>query len=155
MPRLYKIDLSMEGLEEFLAKLEKEGLSLLILKEGKTLFKRRHGGIAPLLEAIEELGLGLLSGSTVVDKVVGRAAALLIAYFRAGGVFARVMSKDGARILERKGIRFAAKEFVENIKNKDGTGICPFERLVSGMEDPQEAYQILRCKGGGGVKTYP
>ncbi|MBS7609195.1 DUF1893 domain-containing protein [Candidatus Bathyarchaeota archaeon] len=143
----------MESLEDFLAKLEKEELSLMILKDGKIVYKSRDGGIAPLIEAIEGVGLESLSGSIVVDKVVGKAAALLIAYFQAKEVFAKIMSWKGAGILEREGIRFVAKELVENIKNRDGTGLCPFEMLVSEVEDSQEAYRLLRFKGSGWINS--
>ncbi|MEM2926462.1 MAG: DUF1893 domain-containing protein [Candidatus Bathyarchaeia archaeon] len=142
----------MRSLEYLLARLEEEGLSLLILKNGKIVYKSRDGGIAPLLEAIDVVGLGSLSGSIVVDKVVGKAAALLIAYFQAKEVFAKIMSWMGAGILKREGIKFVAKEFVENIRNRDGTGLCPFEALVSEVEDSQEAYRLLRFKRSGGDK---
>lgn len=131
-------------MRNLLSRLEDERLSLLILKDGAVIYSSRKGGIAPLLDAIEQLGLGRLSKSMVVDKIVGKAAALLIGYFKAEEVFAKLMSTEGARILSKEGIRFFSEETVQNIKNRDGTGICPFETLVLEVEDPQEAYRLLR-----------
>ena len=54
----------------------------------------KEGGAAPLLQAIEEIGRDDLAGSIVADKVVGKAAALLMAYFAAGEVYAGILSGE-------------------------------------------------------------
>jgi len=127
------------GLKEWLALLEREGLSLLILKGGKTVFQSSEHGIRPLLEAVAHLAPALtLEGSTVIDKVVGKAGALLICYFRGKQVYAKTMSRSAAELLKRNGVDFEAEEVVEAIG-----GGCPFERAVSEIDDPEEAFVRL------------
>ncbi|MEM2904713.1 MAG: DUF1893 domain-containing protein [Candidatus Bathyarchaeia archaeon] len=127
-----------------LERLDDEEVSLLILKDGASIYSSRKGGIAPLLDAIAQLGRDRLSNSTVVDKVVGKAAALLIAYFKAERVYSKLMSRAAAEILDRHGVGFFSSKTVDVIRNRAGTDICPFEQLVLRVEEPAEAYTLLK-----------
>lgn len=91
-----------------------------------------------------------------MDRIVGKAAALIIAYFRAVRVYAKVLSKRGASVLDRCGIGCIAEEVVREIMNRDGTGICPFERMVLNIDDPAEGYEVVReaVRKGGSVRSY-
>ena len=130
--------------ETLLGRLDKEGLSLLILKKGVALYSAKKGGMAPLVEAIDRLGKRRLSNSTIVDKIVGRAAALLISYFGASEVYSKVMSGQAEEILDRHGIKHFSQRIVEVIKNRDDVDICPFERMLLKIEDPREGYERIR-----------
>jgi len=130
--------------ETLLERLDKEGLSLLILKKGVALYSAKKGGMTPLVEAIDRLGPRRLSNSTIVDKIVGRAAALLISYFGASEVYSKVMSGHAEEILDRHRIKHFSQRIVEVIKNRDNVDICPFERMVLKIEDPQEGYKRIR-----------
>jgi len=127
-----------------LEQLDASGLDLMILKNGATIFSSAGRGIAPLLEAIEALGLGQLAGSVVVDRVVGKAAALVMGYFKAACVYTKVLSRRGASYLDACGISCCVEEIVEEIVNKDGTDMCPFEKTVLSIENPAEGYRILK-----------
>jgi len=100
-------------------------------------------GLAPLLDAIERLGSPALAGSTVVDKIVGKAVALLACYFRAFDVYAEVMSRRAVEVLTRHGVKHSSEEVVEEIRDREGKGVCPFERLVLDVDDPRQAYERL------------
>ena len=128
---------------DILERLDASELNLMILKDGVTIFSSAEKGINPLLEAVETFGLGQLTGSVVVDRVVGKAAGLIIGYFKAACVYAKVLSRRGASILDACGIGCCAEEIVEEIMNKDGTDMCPFEKAVLNVEDPVEGYKIL------------
>ena len=126
-------------LREHMGRLDQEGLTLLIAtRDGEVLFRSAGRGIAPLLEALERVSPTRLAGSLVVDRVVGKAGALLICYFKASEVYAGVMSRPAAEVLDRAGISFVAGELTEAIRG------CPFERAVAGLTDPEEAYRRLR-----------
>jgi len=139
-----------------LERLDALGLNLMILKDGATLFSSAMEGIAPLVEAVEELGVGRLEGSTVVDRIVGKAAALIIAYFKAARVYAKVLSRRSAPVLDRCGIVCVAEEVVEEILNREGTDMCPFERMVLSIDDPAEGYEVVRraVRKGGPAKPH-
>ena len=129
---------------ETLKRLDAEGFNLLILKDGKFLYSSKKDGMAPLLEAIDRLGLRRLKKSVVADKIVGKAAALLISYFKASEVYTRLLSRSAIKVLEKHGIKYASERAVDNIRNKEDTGICPFEKFVLEIEDPQEGYKKLK-----------
>ena len=133
-----------KNLESLVGILDQQGLSLLILKGGETIYSSREGGMLPLLEAIDQLGLRALADSTVVDRLVGRASALLISYFNAKEVYTRLLSRRAIEILEKHGIAYAAERVVNIIRNKDDTDICPFEKMVLTIDDPKEGYEKIR-----------
>jgi len=73
-------------------RLRREGFNLIILKNDKTLFTSCEDGMRPLFEAINSLGSSTLEDSVVVDKIVGKAAALLLSYFKVKEVHCIVLS---------------------------------------------------------------
>ena len=64
-----------------LAKLNliEKDLSLVIVKKGKVIFETKKPGISGFLQAIEKLDKSLVA-SSVADKIVGVAAAMLCVY---------------------------------------------------------------------------
>ncbi len=129
---------------EALKRLDAEGLNLMIIKGGKTLYSSKKDGMTPLLEAIDLLGLRNLKNSVVADKIVGKASALLISYFKASEVYTQLLSRNAIKVLKKNGIKYAYERTVDNIRNKENTDICPFEKIVLEIEDPQEGYKKLK-----------
>jgi hypothetical protein len=117
--------------------------SVVVVKKGEILTKKRGGGLTPMLEVIDELG-PRIGGSTVGDRILGKASALLCAYSHVGGVYAHQATKTAIAILIRAGIMGQTDEMIPFVKNKKRTGMCPFEELLVGVESPEEAYEILK-----------
>jgi hypothetical protein len=134
-----------QKLKDMVNKLDKEELNLLIFKKGEIIYSSKKGGMAPLLEAIDQLGLEKLVNSTVVDKIVGKAAALLIAYFKAEEVYTKLLSRGAVKVLEAGGISYAAERVIDYIRDKEDKDICPFERMVLEIEDPHEGYKKIKA----------
>ncbi len=105
-------------------------------------FKSRSKGVRPHLEAIDALG-ERLKGTTMVDKIVGRAAALLILYSGVAEVHAGIISKGGRELLEKGGVRLFYGDETTHIKTVDGRIYCPFEAMVQGINDPTHAYHAI------------
>ncbi|MBS7624135.1 DUF1893 domain-containing protein [Candidatus Bathyarchaeota archaeon] len=114
-------------------------LSLIIVKGRKVIFKSSLQGLAGLIEAIEGLGEAAYY-SSVADKIVGRAAALLLAYLRAKEVYAVTMSRSGLSALAKHHIRAEYEKLVPEIMNRRGDDLCPFEKITLSVELPEEAY---------------
>ena len=98
-------------------------------------------GLRPLFDVINSSGLTLLEDTVVVDKLVGKAAALLISYFMAKEVHCIVLSMTAKEVLERRGIRHYWETLTPMILNRTGTGICPFEQAVMDVDDPRAGYE--------------
>ena len=69
-------------------RLENEDFSLVIVKKGKVIFETKERKIAGFIDAIEKLDT-LIIGSSIADKVVGKAIALLCIYAKVSGVMPR------------------------------------------------------------------
>ncbi len=123
--------------------LKEKNLNLSIVKNGKILFETRSPGVIGLLQAIEELGKELI-GSSVADRIVGRAAALLCAYSGVASVFSITMSEEGRKVLEDNQIFFQFEKRVPNILNYERTDLCPFEKRTAGLTNPSEAYEKIK-----------
>jgi len=124
-------------------RLDQENLSLVIAKKGRLLFEAQAQGISGLLDAIRKIGEEIRE-SSVADKIVGRAAALLLVYSGVISVYAATMSDGGIEILKNHSIPHEFDTHVPNILNREKTDVCPFEKLVAKYSDPKKAYEALR-----------
>lgn len=123
--------------------LREEGFSLIIVKSGTVIHATREYGVIGLANAIEKHGTGLI-GSSVADKVVGRAAAMLCRYAEVSEVYAEVISEQGLKTLKDGGIRFEYKELVPKILNRVRSELCPFEKLVADCSKEEECYEKIK-----------
>jgi hypothetical protein len=73
----------------------------------------------------------------VRDKIVGKAAALLLVRLGIRTVQADLLSLLGEAVLERSGVALSYGRRVARIA-------CRTESLLADVEDPEEAYRIIR-----------
>jgi len=137
------MDVRDRDLELAKSRLKDRDLTLVIAREGKVIFETRSQGVGGFLQAIEKLGKRLVA-SSVADKIVGAAAAMLCVYSEVSSVFAATISEEGIKVLENNQIIYQFENEVPNILNNDKTDVCPFEKLVIGSRDPKEAYTKLK-----------
>jgi len=119
--------------------------SLVITKGGRVLFETQAHGISGLLDAIKELGSSM-RGSSVADRIVGRAAALLFVYSGVTAVFAVTASGGGIKVLKDHNISHEFETQVPRILNSEKVDVCPFEKLAAKFSDPKKAYEELRAR---------
>jgi hypothetical protein len=81
---------------------------------------------------------------SAADKVVGKATAFLYVLLGVKAVYAHVMSKGAYAVLSAHGIAAEYQLLAENIINRTGDGICPFEAAVCDCTHPSEAYPLIR-----------
>lgn len=115
-----------------------------VLCKGDILHTTTERGVKPLVRWLTE-GTDL-RGFSAADKVVGKATAYLYCLLGVKAVHSLVMSSAAARVLAENGIAATQETLVENIINRQGTGICPFEEAVWQIADPQEALTAIREK---------
>lgn len=98
-------------------------------------------GVMPIIDFINK-GYNL-SGASVADLVVGKAAAML--FIKAGikDVDTIIISKPALKVLEEHHITVKYEKLVDNIINRDKTGLCPFESLVLDVDDVSIAYKLI------------
>ncbi len=126
-----------------LAKSNLAGHSIALCKEGKLLTSDGRG-VSPMIDFLQD-GIDL-SGYSVADKIVGKAAAMLFVKAGIKEVYAEILSVSGKYFLEEHGINVGYKTLAEKIINRTGDDICPMEKTVADIIDPEEGYEAIRNK---------
>lgn len=116
--------------------------SLLVYKDGNITFQDEHG-IQPLLIQIKKKGL---KNAVAVDKVIGKAAALLMVYGKVKQVHTNIIAKDAIPVFEKYKVEYSYNEIVDYIQNDRKDGMCPMEQKVLNINSPKKAYKIFTKK---------
>ena len=130
-------------LENCKALLGQEGLTCVI-KQGESYYQFTERGIRPFMSLLENETD--LTGTSCADKVVGKAAALLMQKAEIAAVYAAVISEPASEVLKKAGIEWEYGKIVPRIENRRGDGLCPMESAVMDISDADEAYAVLREK---------
>lgn len=137
--------MSMETKDLLAAKaMLEQGRHTCVLCRDDAVHTATERGVKPLVRWLTE-NLDAKEFSAA-DRVVGRATAFLYRLLGVKEVYAHVMSRAAAEVLRSGGIEFSCGTMVENIINRQGTGICPFEAAVLKIEDPDLALNAIRDK---------
>lgn len=108
------------------------------------MFTSNKGILFPLLEYIDS-DLSRYEGVTVMDRVMGNAAALLSVEARAREVWSPLGSEYAIKTLKAHKVKVHMTETVPFIRNQAGTDICPMEALsVSRYMEPDEFLKLVR-----------
>ena len=98
-------------------------------------------GVAPLMGFIAD-GLDF-RGFASADRVVGRAAAWLYVRLGVRAVYGAVMSHAGMAVLRDHDIAASYGILVDEISNRDGTGLCPLEIATKSAKSVTEAHAAI------------
>lgn len=123
--------------------LEEKGYTCVVCG-GEDVYTATERGVKPLLNWLDS-GMEL-KGFCAADKVVGRATAFLYSLLGVEEVYAHVMSRPAAEVLKNYGISAHAGQLTDGIINRKGTGPCPFEAAVMGIQDSRDALTAIREK---------
>ncbi len=126
----------------YLAQQLEEGGYALVVANGNRLEAYRRPGVVDLL-AILDNDRSLLHGASVADKVVGKAAAALMAMGGVSSVYAFTLSRQAVKMLEARRIAWTCGELVDHIENRDGTGWCPLELCCRDCTTPHQCYAAI------------
>ena len=111
---------------------------------GETFHTSTHRGVKPLAQWLASDTD--FSQFAAADKVIGRATAFLYLLLGIKTVYAHVISRPALAVFQAHGIHAEYGELAENIINRTGDGLCPFEKVVLTIEDPQRAHAAILQK---------
>ena len=123
---------------------ENLGGHAICLCKGDSIITDDGRGISPMMKFIGENKD--LSGYSAADIIVGKAAAMLFVKAGVVAVHGKVMSKAGKDYLESHVIPCTFDTLTDNIIDRSGKDICPMEKTVADISDPDEGYEALREK---------
>ena len=102
-------------------------------------------GVAPILEKIDA-DPEFFNGASVADRVIGKAAAMLLEKYGVAEIYAQVTSEYAIAYLNDKNVGFTYDKRVDHIINRDGTDMCPMEKTVLHISDADEGEKLTRNK---------
>ena len=112
-----------------------------VLVKDDTVYISEEKGIAPIMYYLNN-GIDI-SGFSVADRIVGKAAASLFICAGIKEAYGEVMSEKGLAKLEEYKIPASCAHLVEKIINRRGDDICPMDKTVLDIDDPHKAYRAL------------
>ena len=118
-------------------------LTLRAFHGQREIFSSTGKWLHPLFELEEFLRTSSLAPGSlrVQDKIVGKAAALLLVRLGIREIRAGILSELGRDVLERFQVRYSAGKTVPRID-------CQTEILLAEVEDPEQAYRIVSIRAG-------
>lgn len=102
--------------------------SIVVVKENEIVYKSESKGLQSLISLYKN-DVNTLENSSIADKVIGRAAALILVDSNIKEVYADLISQNAIDILDKSDIPYEYKSQVTEIRNRDNTGMCPMEEL--------------------------
>lgn len=130
----------MKDLNKAKSLLKQGNFTCVILKEEK-LYTSDLRGVKPLLEFYKN-GTDI-NGFSAADKVVGKATAFLYVLLGIKEIFALVISRPALEVLRNNEIYIEYETLTDNIINRKGDGICPFEMAVMEITSHTEALKAI------------
>jgi zinc transport system ATP-binding protein len=117
--------------------------TLTVFRNGTPIFTSNGTWLHPLFELEAYLANHPIQPEnlTLQDKIIGKAAALLIHRLGFRTVRAGVLSRLGEAVRQRHGMTYSYEQLVERIH-------CQTEELLAEVEDPEEAYQFVKVRAG-------
>lgn len=118
----------------------------LAVVNGDKVFTSELRGVNALLNLLDNDKDCILRGGSVADKIVGKAAALLMCYGKVNAVYAEVLSETAAKVFENNKIEYSFGKMTANIINRSGDDICPMEQSVKNIDNPLFALTAIKNK---------
>jgi len=105
--------------------------SFVLIKNNKMIYKSKSQGLKPLVFCLKNYKKEM-QGAVVYDKIIGRAAAMLLVYGKIKEVWMPIISEGGLEYLQKNKIKIIYQDKVKNILNIKGDDLCPMEKMSNG-----------------------
>ena len=132
----------MKDIEKAKEFLEKGNYTFVAVKDNTIIAASQENGIRPLMKILRK-NKSLLKGSSVADKIIGKAAALLALYAKIKELHGYTMSKSAIEILSDKDLPFTYDHEAKYILNNTSDGMCPMEKATININKPSKAFAAL------------
>lgn len=117
--------------------------SCVVIKDNTIVRTELGRGIGPIIRLYEE---GVLEGAFVVDRIVGKASAMILTLGGVKACYGMTMSQTAYQWLVEHGVQVDYETKVEAIINRKGDGVCPMELTVQTITDEKEALAAVKKK---------
>ena len=115
---------------------------LVIVKDREIKYRSKDKGIRAIVGLLNNKP-ELLQEAVVADKVIGRAVAMICDYAQVKFCYGSIISKSAIEILQKADLSYQFKKKVEEIRNKNDTGLCPVEKLTLKTDNSAEGIKMI------------
>lgn len=121
---------------------EKE-FSFVLIKNNETIYRSKSQGLKPLVFCLKKYRKEMREAA-VYDKVIGLAAAMLLASVKVKEIQTLMISQSAKKYLAKNKIKIIYKKEVKNIMNKNKTDLCGMEKLAieKGLRSLREFWKL-------------
>lgn len=119
--------------------------SIVVVKEDKVVYKSDKNGLLPIID-IYDSDKSILNGAAVADKVIGRAAALILIKANISELYTELISENAISILDDTNIKYQYNKKVKEIRNRNNTDMCPMEKLSLNTENADQLIAKVKEK---------
>lgn len=123
--------------------LKSTGYSCIIVKSGRVVAALSGLGVKPIISTLDRYPQ-MLEGAQVADKVIGKAAAMLLVKAQAAEVYGEIMSQSAVGYLKAHNIPHSYGELVALIQNRSMDGSCPLEQAVAPIDGLDAGIEAIR-----------
>ena len=116
----------------------------VIINDGKIVHDENGRGISPILDIYRQHP-DKMKGSILVDKVIGKAAAMVAICGKVNHVHAELICDSAVEILEKHYITVSYTKRVKDILNRRKDGLCPMEKTVRNISCPAKGVTALEA----------
>ncbi len=135
----------MENLEIAKTTLLENDYSIVLVKENEIVNTSRKNGLLPILDLYNN-DKSILESAIVADKVIGKAAALILKEANIKELYAKLISENAIELLDKTNIKYKYNKKVREIRNRDNTDICPMEELALESNNADELIEKIKEK---------
>ncbi|MFI3284625.1 MAG: DUF1893 domain-containing protein [Erysipelotrichaceae bacterium] len=125
-----------------ISKIKNEEATFIIIKEDKIIYQDSGIGVSCIRKLMANQK-DLLKEAYVVDKVIGKAASMLLISCGVSHVHGLLMSESAVNILTQYHTEYSYDCLVPYILNRKEDGLCPLENCVKDTDDLVVAQQNI------------
>jgi len=128
--------------QQKIERLQQQGLSLQVEKDGEILYQSAEPRLKPLFLCVRDRRTEM-HDAIVIDKIVGKAAAYLCVLAKVKAVYTPIASQGAVDVLSVHAIELRTHRVVPMIMNQEKTGPCPMEQLADSCETAEMFFEKL------------
>ena len=135
----------MDNLNLAKSTLLENAYSIVVVKEENIVHTSNKNGLMPILDLYDS-NKSILDNASVADKVIGKAAALLLVNANIKDLYAELISENAIPVLDNANIKYEYNKKVKEIRNRDNSAMCPMEKLALESKDADDLINKIKEK---------
>ena len=139
------LGVNQDAFAEACGLIKTEEISCVVISGGEIVRTAGGRGVGPLMMLYQN-EKETLRDSCVVDRVIGKAAAMLLVLGKTKAVYGEVMSVSAMAYLDDHGVLYRSGKCVDMIYAQSGTDMCPMEAAVLHIDSPEDGLAALTVR---------